>query len=101
MLLVAQHCSTVNKLFRFTNSNNFYFNRAGFTCAVLDCPEWLGVPVEPGCYRRYEVNKCCSFWGKLSYVPIPTTSEDKPIEECDVEGKKYRKEKSSSLRTLA
>ncbi|KAJ8954929.1 hypothetical protein NQ317_018669 [Molorchus minor] len=58
-------------------------NGAGFTCAVLDCPEWLGVPVEPGCYRRYEVNKCCS-----SGVNCP--SEDKPIEECDVEGKKYK-----------
>lgn len=35
--------------------------RAEYVCAILDCPEWLGnIPYKPGCYLKYELNKCCS-----------------------------------------
>ncbi|XP_060522360.1 von Willebrand factor C and EGF domain-containing protein-like isoform X2 [Cylas formicarius] len=31
-----------------------------FTCAILDCPEWLGLRAEPNCYLKHELGKCCS-----------------------------------------
>lgn len=31
----------------------------GFTCAILDCPEWLGQRPKPGCHFKYELDKCC------------------------------------------
>ncbi|XP_023029159.2 uncharacterized protein [Leptinotarsa decemlineata] len=53
-----------------------------FTCAVLDCPEWLGLPIQPGCYRKYEVDKCCSVGQNC-----PTKTEH--FGECEVDGTKY------------
>ncbi|CAH1102694.1 unnamed protein product [Psylliodes chrysocephalus] len=59
-----------------------------FDCAELDCPEWLGEPVKFGCYRKYEVGKCCSE-GEI----CPTESTPPP--EClingviSVEGERY------------
>ncbi|CAG9856717.1 unnamed protein product [Phyllotreta striolata] len=50
-----------------------------FTCAILDCPEWLGVPVKFGCYRKYEVGQCCS-----AGQNCPT--ESTPPFECKVDG---------------
>lgn len=43
--------------------NNYVFlcsTSADFTCAILDCPEFLGVPIRSGCYRTYELGQCCS-----------------------------------------
>ncbi|CAH0564349.1 unnamed protein product [Brassicogethes aeneus] len=52
-----------------------------FTCAILDCPEWLGSPLKVGCHRRYEVNKCCS----VGQVCLPMNENIK----CEVGGKTY------------
>ncbi|KAJ8920077.1 hypothetical protein NQ315_011731 [Exocentrus adspersus] len=53
-----------------------------FTCAVLDCPEWLGVPLKPGCYRKFKVDECCS-------VGMVCPSEDKKFAECRINGDKF------------
>ncbi|KAJ8934627.1 hypothetical protein NQ318_023207 [Aromia moschata] len=62
---------------------NRHLDATRFTCAILDCPEWLGVPVKFGCFRKYEVDKCCS-------VGMNCPSDDNPLEDCDVGGKKYK-----------
>ncbi|XP_018579101.1 uncharacterized protein LOC108917127 [Anoplophora glabripennis] len=54
-----------------------------FMCAVLDCPEWLGSPIKPGCYRKFELDKCCS-------VGMNCPSESNPLAECSVDGNVYK-----------
>ncbi|CAG9828916.1 unnamed protein product [Diabrotica balteata] len=50
-----------------------------FTCAILDCPEWIGgSPLRKDCYRTYTLDKCCST-GQLC-------PQDKPG-QCAVDGK--------------
>ncbi|KAJ8963530.1 hypothetical protein NQ314_005563, partial [Rhamnusium bicolor] len=53
-----------------------------YSCAVLDCPEWLGDELEEGCYRKYDVDKCCSTG---SICP----SKQK-VEECEFDGKTHK-----------
>ncbi|KAJ8928591.1 hypothetical protein NQ314_018833, partial [Rhamnusium bicolor] len=53
-----------------------------YSCAVLDCPEWLGDELEEGCYRKYDVDKCCSTG---SICP----SKEK-VEECEFDGKTHK-----------
>ncbi|CAH1155869.1 unnamed protein product, partial [Phaedon cochleariae] len=57
-------------------------NTGKFECAVLDCPEWLGIHPGPGCYKTYDVNKCCSV-GKNCH------SAKQTIGECVVDNEKY------------
>lgn len=57
-------------------------NKASFTCAILDCAEWLGEPLKPGCIRKYDLNKCCS-----------TGDSCPPFDDsvkCDVDGTTYK-----------
>ncbi|XP_068903578.1 uncharacterized protein [Tenebrio molitor] len=56
--------------------------KPGFVCAILDCPEWLGVRIEPGCYRNYTLENCCSV-GEI----CPPFDQ---IEKCVVDGEEYR-----------
>ncbi|XP_044267331.1 uncharacterized protein LOC123013070 [Tribolium madens] len=63
----------------FCNTNE---NRSSFTCAILDCPEWLGVPVKFGCYRNYSLDHCCSV-GEI----CPPFDEDT---KCVVNGKEFK-----------
>jgi len=54
--------------------------KMGFTCAVLDCPEWLGYRPEFGCHFKYELDKCCA--GNQICPPFNVT--------CQVGDKTYR-----------
>jgi hypothetical protein len=36
------------------------FFRAQITCANIECPEHLGVPLRPHCSRTYSLDKCCA-----------------------------------------
>ncbi|KAF2887841.1 hypothetical protein ILUMI_18332, partial [Ignelater luminosus] len=51
----------------------------GFTCAVVDCPEWLQQS-KPGCYFKHELDKCCTV-GEVCGQSNVT---------CKVDGKTYR-----------
>lgn len=44
---------------------------AEFLCAILDCPEWLGVPLKPGCHRKYDLDTCCSAGEICDGAPPP------------------------------
>lgn len=35
------------------------YSGSDITCAILDCPEWLGQRPRPGCEWKYDVKKCC------------------------------------------
>ncbi|CAH1102696.1 unnamed protein product [Psylliodes chrysocephalus] len=59
-----------------------------FTCAILDCPEWLGVPVKFGCYRKYQVGKCCSV-GQICPTESTPSAECKTSEGKFVEGQRF------------
>ncbi|KAJ8936562.1 hypothetical protein NQ318_017028 [Aromia moschata] len=50
-----------------------------YICAVLDCPEWLDPAIEEGCYRKYDLDKCCSTG------TVCLTKEK--VETCDFDGK--------------
>ncbi|XP_076275162.1 uncharacterized protein LOC143206437 [Rhynchophorus ferrugineus] len=51
-------------------------------CAVLDCPEFFNSMLEPGCYPKYELGKCCST-GRVC--------EDEALSKtCEVERKTYK-----------
>ncbi|XP_028131820.1 uncharacterized protein LOC114327410 isoform X1 [Diabrotica virgifera virgifera] len=60
--------------------NNQPYNIPGkFTCAILDCPEWLGAfPLQKDCYRKYKLDQCCAD-GQMC-------PQDKPG-NCEVDGK--------------
>ncbi|KAG5865686.1 hypothetical protein JTB14_019902, partial [Gonioctena quinquepunctata] len=61
-----------------------------FTCAILDCPEWLGaVPVRPGCYRKYAVDKCCSIGQNCRSFPI-ASDDDEKFGKCEVDGQTHQ-----------
>lgn len=67
-----------------------------YQCAILDCPEWLsgGRYPKPGCYLKYELNKCC---GTGEVCP----PFDK-LAKCLVDGKEYKEgQKFSPPVTLA
>ncbi|XP_068903579.1 uncharacterized protein [Tenebrio molitor] len=64
-------------------------NKTGFVCAILDCPEWLGVPVKYRCYRKYSPGECCSV-GQICY-PFDG------IEKCMVYDKEYQEGQRFSI----
>jgi hypothetical protein len=64
-------------------------NKTGFVCAILDCPEWLGVPVKYRCYRKYSLGECCSV-GQICY-PLDG------IEKCVVYDKEYQEGQRFSI----
>ncbi|KAF2904741.1 hypothetical protein ILUMI_01435 [Ignelater luminosus] len=49
-----EHCK-VGCTYRKKHSGNM-----GFTCAILDCPELLGLSSTPGCHFKYNLDKCCN-----------------------------------------
>ncbi|KAK5641000.1 hypothetical protein RI129_009547 [Pyrocoelia pectoralis] len=53
-----------------------------FTCPIYDCPEFFGHALPEGCYRTYNVDKCCSS-GKIC-APF------RDLASCEVDGKTYR-----------
>nr|XP_023029160.1 uncharacterized protein LOC111517297 isoform X1 [Leptinotarsa decemlineata] len=54
-----------------------------FRCSIKDCPQWKGVFLKPGCYNKYEVNKCCA-------VSQTCPAFHKEPEGCEVDGVTYR-----------
>ncbi|KAF2896098.1 hypothetical protein ILUMI_10076 [Ignelater luminosus] len=51
----------------------------GFRCAILDCPEWLGLRPTQGCHLKYELDKCCNVGKVCGSSDI----------SCKVDGKTY------------
>ncbi|XP_017785504.1 PREDICTED: kielin/chordin-like protein [Nicrophorus vespilloides] len=57
------------------------------TCAILDCPEWLGVRPDPGCHLKYSLNKCCAA-GEVC-PPFEESSKCKVGNETYLEGQRF------------
>ncbi|KAI5749114.1 hypothetical protein M8J76_004757 [Diaphorina citri] len=79
--------------------NPFKGKRAQITCANIECPEHLGVPLRPHCSRTYSLDKCCAT-GYLcdeaaKSTPVDPNDTYKVIYKsaatatCNVGGKKY------------
>lgn len=80
---------------------NFSIGASKFTCAILDCAEWLGHHPPPGCYRKYALNRCCSTghicrnifvfcFYNIYCSPFPILARTQEVATCEFEGATYQ-----------
>ncbi|XP_018579094.1 uncharacterized protein LOC108917121 [Anoplophora glabripennis] len=60
-----------------------YFGTPSFVCLLIYCVNGQSFDLKPGCYDKYELDKCCP-------VGMTCPSEDNPLAECHVDGKVYK-----------